>query len=354
MKKRILLCVSLLILCMLFAACQKEPTCDHPKFSTATEKDATCVEKGILKHTCQLCGFTITQTTPVAAHTFTEAQTKEATCSEAGILTRTCDFCGTTEESNIAPVAHQFDFYSLTPSHCVVCGETVAEAVNTPDNPWYGKNWVALGTSLTSQEQGKFVTPLAERSGMNVTNLGIPGGTATAQILKAVQTADLSKADLITIEFGINDWFEGIPLGAVGQTTPYLAEIDDWSNEGTVDGTFAGACYQIFATLQKRAPQAVIIFLSESTGRNIENGDKCAADQPNRIELPQLAYTQTAMDVAKYMGIPTIDAGANSMINQYHPDYLADHVHHSELGGQQYALAVWMELKNIPPLLKAE
>ena len=354
MKKCILLCVSLLTLCMLFAACQKEPACDHSKFSTSTEKEATCVEKGILKHNCQLCGFTVTQTVPAGVHTFTESQTKEATCSEAGILTRTCTFCGTTEESNIPPVAHEFDRYSLTPTRCIGCGETVADAVNTPDNPWYEKNWVALGTSLTSQAQGKFVTPLAERSGMNVTNLGIPGGTATAQILQAVQVADLSQADLITIEFGVNDWFEGIPLGTVGQTTPYLVEVDGWSNDGTADGTFAGACYQIFTTLQKRAPQAVIVFLSDSTGRKMENGENCASDQLNSIDLPQFSYTQTAMDVANYVGIPTIDAGTISMINQYHPDYLADQIHHSELGGQQYALAVWMELKNIPPLLKAE
>ena len=65
-------------------------------------------------------------------------------------------------------------------------------------------------------------------------------------------------------------------------------------------------------------------------------------------------YAEMAMDVAAYVGIPSIDAGSTSMINQYHPDYLADQIHHSELGGKQYALTIWMELKDIPPLLKAE
>ena len=42
------------------------------------------------------------------------------------------------------------------------------------------------------------------------------------------------------------------------------------------------------------------------------------------------------------------------MINQHHPQYLTDQIHHTELGGQQYALIVWLELKDMAPLLKSE
>lgn len=340
-------------LCCLMLGCQKaeDPTCSH-QFSTNVIQEASCRETGSQEHTCQLCGLSVTQITPAVAHTFVESVTKEATCSEEGVLTRMCGICGASENFPIAPAQHIFDFYSLEPSRCTVCGETVSGAGADPENPWYGKKWVALGTSLSSEAQGTYITPLAERSGMTVTTLGVPGGTATAQILHSAQTADLSQADLITIEFGINDWFANIPLGTVHDTVPYLATDGEWSNEGTEEGSFAGACYQIFKVLQKRAPSAVIVFLTDSTGQ--EGQDNCSWEKANHNGLLQRDYTEMAMLCARSAGIRVIDAGSMSMINRHHPQYLADQIHHSELGGKQYALTVWMELKDIPPLLKEE
>ena len=349
MKNRALILVVLMTFCLLFTACQKEEVCIHQSITTTVKKAETCVESGVLSHCCLSCGATFTQNTPTGQHTFTETVTQEATCVEEGVITRTCTACGTSEKASIAPTDHQVNLYSLTPSSCVVCGTTVENAANIPSNLWYGKNWVALGTSLTSQEQGKFVAPLAERTGLNVTNLGIPGGTAVKEILESAQSADLSQADLITVEFGVNDWFNNIPLGSVGDTDSYVAATDDDSEEGS----FAGSCYEIFTTLQKRAPQAVVIFLTEPTGQKYEsNGENCAAEKENHEDLHQRDYTEMAIEVAEFVGIPVIDAGSRSMINQYHTDYLADQIHHSDLGGQQYALTVWLELKDMAPLLK--
>lgn len=351
MKKRARILVVLMIFCLLFSACQKEKVCLHQSITTTVKKAETCVESGILSHCCLNCGVTFTQTTPTGQHTFTETVTQEATCVEEGVITRTCTTCGTSEKASIAPVEHQVNLHSLTPSSCTVCGATVEDAANVPDNLWYGKNWVALGTSLTSQEQGKFVAPLAERTGLNVTNYGIPGGTAVKEILDSAQSADLSQADLITVEFGVNDWYGNIPLGSVGDTDSYVVATDDDSEEGS----FAGACYEIFTTLQKRAPQAVVIFLTEPTGQKDEsNGVNCSAEKDNREDLHQRDYTEIAIEVAEFVGIPVIDAGSRSMINKYHPDYLEDQIHHSDLGGQQYAYTVWLELKDMAPLLKAE
>jgi hypothetical protein len=351
MKTRALILVVLMSFCLLFTACQKDNACIHQHIITSVKKTETCVESGILSHICQNCGVAFTQTTPVGQHTFTETVTQEATCSEEGVITRTCTTCGTSEKTSTAPVEHQVNLYSLTPSSCTVCGATVENAANVPGNLWYGKNWVALGTSLTSQEQGKFVEPLAERTGLNVTNYGIPGGTAVKEILESVQTVDLSQADLITIEFGVNDWFSNIPLGSVGDRDSYVANEDDDSDEGS----FAGTCYQIFTTLQKRAPQALIIFLTESTGQKYEsNGEDCSGNKGNHEGLYQREYTDIAIAVAEFVGIPVIDAGSRSMINKYHPDYLEDQIRHSNLGGQQYAYTVWLELKDMAPLLKAD
>lgn len=352
MKKRFLI-IAVCLLCVLFCGCQKEEPCVH-QYTTKVIEEATCSRDGSLKHTCSLCGFSVPQTLPPLNHSFTETVTKEATCSEDGIKTLTCTLCGQTEETYLAPLAHTFNLYSLTPDCCTVCGQTLEGASTDPANQWYGKKWVALGTSLTSEAQGTYVKPLAARTGLSVTNLGIPGGTAAGHILQSAQTADLSQADLITVEFGVNDWFESCPLGKVGDTVPHLAQLDAWNNGGSEEGTFAGACYQIFTALQTRAPQALVVFLSEPTGQRFGDGENCTREKRNGLELTQWDYTETAMAVARYTGIPVIDAGSMSMINQDHPQYLKDQIHHSELGGQQYALAVWTELKDIAPLLKSE
>ena len=351
MKNRALTLVVLMTFCLLLTACQQNDVCIHQSITTTVKKAETCVETGVLNHCCLSCGVTFTQTTPTGQHTFTETVTQEATCVEEGIITRTCTTCGTSEKASIAPVEHQVDLYSLTPSSCTVCGATVEDAANVPGNLWYGKNWVALGTSLTSQEQGKFVEPLAERTGLNVTNLGIPGGTTAKEILESAQSADFSLADLITVEFGVNDWASNIPLGSVGDTASYVADTDDDNEEGS----FAGSCYEIFTTLQKRAPQAVVIFLTEPTGqKNESNGENREAKKRNHDDLRQRDYIEMAIEVAEFVGLPVIDAGSRSMINKYHPDYLADQIHHTDLGGQQYAYTVWLELKDMAPLLKAE
>ena len=354
MKKNFMAFLVCLLVCILFSGCKKEEACSH-QFATTMVKEATCGQSGTLNQVCSLCGFTVPQTLPAISHHFVETVTKEATCSEEGIITSTCEFCAATEEKFLDMTSHVFDFYSLTPDRCTVCGQNMEGAAADPDGQWYGKNWVVLGTSLTSEEQGTFVKPLAARTGLNVTNLGIPGGTASSHILQAVQTSDLSQADLITIEFGINDWSENCPLGDVGDTVPRYAELGNWNNAGSEDGTFAGACYQIFTTLQKRAPKAVIIFLTEPTGqKHSDTAEDCSREARNYYDLRQWHYTEIAMATARYAGVRVIDAGSMSMLNQEHPRYLADQIHHSTLGGEQYALTVWMELKNIAPLLRSE
>lgn len=52
--------------------------------------------------------------------------------------------------------------------------------------------------------------------------------------------------------------------------------------------------------------------------------------------------------VAKYVGIPVILCGSESMINAQNPQYIADHIHHTYLGGYQYAKVIWENLRHIP------
>lgn len=53
--------------------------------------------------------------------------------------------------------------------------------------------------------------------------------------------------------------------------------------------------------------------------------------------------------MGQYFGCHVIDAGGKAQINNFHPNYLVDHIHHSWAGGWQYAATIWEELKHIHP-----
>ena len=226
---------------------------------------------------------------------------------------------------------------------------------------WNGKSWVALGTSITDTKNtlapdgtstGKFLPFLTALSGLTVTDKGVAGAVIGGHILYyAGHTAETANAALVTIEGGVNDWAGNRPLGQVGDTVPYLVEWTSpvWNNGGSAEGTFAGACYQAIKTAMDNSPKAVVVVLTDNTGRYIAlTGQHCERERQNSLGLLQKDYTDMLIAVAHYMGVPVINAGQRSMINQDNPDYLIDQIHQTELGGEQYANVIWSELKMLP------
>ena len=231
-------------------------------------------------------------------------------------------------------------------------------------NQWYNKKWVAFGTSITDnwseysyithgdhagEHTGKYVPYLldmSELSSNTFVNRGIAGGSINGHILYYLRyyTANMADADLITIEGSVNDFAVGIPLGSVGDTVPYT---NDLLPDSSASGTFAGACYQAFTTAITNAPNAVIVFLTDTTGKG-DGYENYSQTRTNSLGLYQIDYINMAISVAKFVGIPVIECGSRSMINAQNPDYIADHIHHTYLGGYQYAKTIWSELKNIP------
>lgn len=225
---------------------------------------------------------------------------------------------------------------------------------------WKNRKWIAFGTSITDTNNtlapdgtstGKYVPYLTELSGMDLTNRGVAGARMSGHILYYVNyySSDLRWADLVSIEGSVNDFVGCVPLGNVGDTIPYQ---DDSTLEigGNVDGTFAGACYQIFKIVKEKAPRAVILYFTDNTGKKVAStGPNYTKDVVNALGLTQEDYVNMAVNVAERMGVKVIDAGRKSLIDEDHPDYLIDHIHHSELGGQRYAEVIWNELKYISP-----
>lgn len=227
---------------------------------------------------------------------------------------------------------------------------------------WDGKKWFAFGTSITDTDYinaetgtptGKYVPYLAEMSGMSVTNCGIAGGTwgkggthgGSANILNRILSTDLSSADLITIEGCVNDFACAVPIGELGDTGGTDAVAD------TETITICGSLYRAVKHCLETAPNAVVILLTESTGKEytLKNGQTAnyCVNKKNSLGLFQKDYNDVTIEMGRFMGVRVIDAGSKSQINCFKPEYIVDQIHHTELGGKQYAETIWDELKNI-------
>ena len=244
------------------------------------------------------------------------------------------------------------------------------EVSKDAESSWVGKRWFAFGTSITDTlsvneetgtPTGKYVPYLADMSGLVVDNHGISGGTigkggaygGTANILREILSTDLSAADLITIEGFVNDFACSVSLGELGENTVSDAEDIDALDEITI----RAALYAAIKHCLETAPNATVILLTESTGK--EYTMTAGASQgttvnytvtrKNSIDLFQKDYNDAIIEMGRFMGVRVIDAGANSQINCFDPEYVIDQIHHTELGGKQYATVIWDELKNISP-----
>ena len=245
--------------------------------------------------------------------------------------------------------------------------EEIKTELNTFDltNQWKDKKWVAFGTSITDnysqnsyitqgdhagEHTGKYVPYLIDMSELSESkfvNRGIAGGSINGHILYYIRyyTSDQANADLITIEGAVNDFATSVPLGNVGDTVPYTNSL---LSDSTADGTFAGACYQAFTTALTNAPNAVVVLLTETTGKDHVGYANYNQLRKNSLGLYQSDYIEMTMKVAEFVGIPVINCGRDSMINAQNPQYIADHIHHTYLGGYQYAQTIWAKLKGIP------
>lgn len=216
---------------------------------------------------------------------------------------------------------------------------------------WQGKKWFAFGTSITDTRNadgidgtatGKYPPYLEQLSGLVCANHGISGATigknglygGGGDILTEIKATDISDADLITIEGFVNDYACAIAIGAMGDTS---------------DETMYGALGQAVQYCLQNS-NATIVLLTEHTGRVFELSTgkvDYTIMRKNALGLTQDDYNSVTRNVARLYGVHCIDAGAESQINQYNPQYFADHLHHSELGGKQYAETIWDRLKQI-------
>jgi hypothetical protein len=211
------------------------------------------------------------------------------------------------------------------------------------ENQWYGKTWYAYGTSLTNiDNEGKYPKYVKKFSGMNLVNKAISGGGLVASngnIRKAIMNTTDGKlnADLITLETGAND------TGAV------LGTIYD-----TGDDTYCGALNQCIRYLQANTNAQIVVISSTSARYEYGNpGDKYTPDKTFGSDK-HTKYDQwkAIEEVCKLNSVHYIPMGEHSGFGFARMDtsnlYIADQIHHTELGGYNLGKFVWSKLKDIP------
>lgn len=231
---------------------------------------------------------------------------------------------------------------------------------------WKGKNWFCFGTSISDtspwsgheEPSGQYPPFLSALSGLVHHNWAVKGSMLTNgdddpehnSILKQIRIAAgleadsegvtknwLVDADLITIEGLVNDWAHSSNLAPIGS-------LDDMTDTAATDNTIYGALYLAIKYCYNANPNATVLLITDSTGK-----DNVAFNQKNGIGKFQSDYAKVMIDAAQHMGCICIDAGNMSQINIFHPAYLIDHIHHSKMGGQQFANAIWASLRLIMP-----
>ena len=174
------------------------------------------------------------------------------------------------------------------------------------------------------------------------TNNAVNGGA-----LKTVlQQNKVIAADYYTIEHGINDWGQSIPVGT----------MDDYINN-TGNGTFAAEYRKLIDAIYKANPKAKIVICTPRRGFGFSGylPDHCY-DPKNGIYLSE--YAEMARKIAEYESIPVADfykycGGQRTLLDESLNDarassgYTNDAVHPNDIGYQRMANVLIDALENV-------
>lgn len=162
-----------------------------------------------------------------------------------------------------------------------------------------------------------------------VANGGIPA--YFGESLALLKTIDFQKVDIITINYGANDW-NGVPL-------------DNEKNPLDTD-TYLGALRYSLDLLLKAFPHLRIVILSpawrywmDDNGKYIEDTDT----KTNGLGLTVSQYIEAAKEVAESFHLQHVDL-YNIGINKYTLSLLPDGAHHNEEGRMMIAKKLAQEL----------
>ena len=202
------------------------------------------------------------------------------------------------------------------------------------------KKCLFLGDSITagvgtSGETATFWSLLGQRTGAKVRGYGISGSTIAPQVNVMYPDIDVpyfrtrvesmeASADVIVVLGGTNDYGHG--------DTPF-GTLQDRTEE-----TFCGAVHQLFQTMIRRWPAAVIAILTplhrlhEAAVIN-ERGVRC--------EHTLAEYVEAERRIAEYYGLPVLDlyrvSGIQPELMEQREQFMPDGLHPNDAGHARIA-----------------
>ena len=113
---------------------------DHT-YTSKIEKNATCTENGLMKHTCSVCNGTYEEIIPAIKHNYVFLSETKATCTAAGVITYKCSNCQGTKTEQTAPIGHSCVAVQTVAPTCTTRGYTVYACQNEGCDYSYNDNY---------------------------------------------------------------------------------------------------------------------------------------------------------------------------------------------------------------------
>lgn len=203
-------------------------------------------------------------------------------------------------------------------------------------NPWNGKKWVALGTSMTMVDNSYF-DYVQNSLGLIGENRGHSGGGITTSAgagnttMQEIESLEDFKG-LLTIEVGPNDG--GHPLGALGDTTT---------------DTFYGCLYQAFSKAQQNTTARIVVLTMASQWADTGTQDRRdVVTQWTQFAVTRQHTRQAILDMATWFSLPVVDvqgeSGMGGWVQNPHTSY--DHIHPTKLGGDMIGMYIAKQLQS--------
>jgi len=184
-------------------------------------------------------------------------------------------------------------------------GEKVSFAENFSkiSKKWFGKNWLAIGDSITFRDTyPPYVRDILKLG--SYTNKGVSGRYLRTMVydtdgVTLLDSTALADFDLITIMDLVNDYGTDRPLGSMGDV------------EAT--GTFYGDLHKVISHFCTEAPNKKIVFISELNFA----GYGYTWHQANGAGVTQAQYNEAMKLSCEKYGIPFIDLLALGGANEF-------------------------------------
>jgi len=137
----------------------------------------TCVDEGVMRHTCTVCGDNFTVAIPAVGHDYSAVVTAP-TCESAGYTTHTCANCGDSYvDAEVAAVGHAYESAVTAPT-CEVAGYTTHTCTRCGDS-YVDAEVAALGHAYKSVVT---IAPTCTEDGVKTYTCQNCGGSHTEAI----------------------------------------------------------------------------------------------------------------------------------------------------------------------------